>query len=87
MSRAASVRRSSGSDWSLSLSQAGGSAAYLTVVQSRITSVVIMAGMTDNHRMVVPLLGCALLAVWISKLIQPTGIYHGLSANVAGPKS
>lgn len=64
-----------------------GMAAYLTgVVQSPITAVVIMAEMTDNHRMVVPLLGCALLADWVSKQIQPTGIYHGLAASFATSK-
>lgn len=65
-----------------------GMAAYLTgVVQSPITAVVIMAEMTDNHRMVVPLLGCALLADWVSKQIQPTGVYHGLAANFTTAKS
>lgn len=64
-----------------------GMTAYLTgVVQSPITAVVIMAEMTDNHRMVIPLLVCALLADWVSKLIQPSGIYHGLAANYAVPK-
>ena len=59
-----------------------GMAAYLTgVVQSPVTAVVIMAEMTDNHRMVVPLLACAFLADWVSKLIQPHGIYHGLAQN------
>lgn len=60
-----------------------GMAAYLTgVVQSPITAVVIMAEMTDNHRMVMPLLLCALLADWVSKQVQPAGIYHGLASNM-----
>ncbi len=58
-----------------------GMAAYLTgVVQAPITSVVIMAEMTDNNGMVVPLLVCALIADFISKGIQPVSIYHALAA-------
>jgi H+/Cl- antiporter ClcA len=58
-----------------------GMAAYLTgVVQAPITSVVIMAEMTDNNGMVVPLLVCALIADFISKRIQPVSIYHALAA-------
>jgi H+/Cl- antiporter ClcA len=57
-----------------------GMAAYLTgVVQSPITSVVIMAEMTDNHAMVVPLMICALIANEISKRISSVSIYHSLS--------
>jgi H+/Cl- antiporter ClcA len=57
-----------------------GMAAYLTgVVQSPITSVVIMAEMTDNHAMVVPLMICALIANTISKRISPVSLYHSLS--------
>jgi H+/Cl- antiporter ClcA len=63
-----------------------GMAAYLTgVVQSPITSVVIMAEMTDNHAMVVPLLACALIADWVSKRISPHSIYHGLTGSFLDP--
>jgi H+/Cl- antiporter ClcA len=65
-----------------------GMAAYLTgVVQSPITSVVIMAEMTDNHSMVVPLLACSLIADWVSKRISPHSIYHGLTGNFMGEPS
>lgn len=64
-----------------------GMTAYLTgVVQSPITAVVIMAEMTDNHRMVIPLLACALLADWVSKQIQPQGIYHALAGTLLSPQ-
>ncbi|MFT3989021.1 chloride channel protein [Aestuariivirga sp.] len=56
-----------------------GMAAYLTgVLQSPITSTVIMAEMTDNHAMVVPLLACALIADMVSKAIHPRSLYHSL---------
>lgn len=58
-----------------------GMAAYLTgVLQSPITSVVIMAEMTDNHTMVVPLMICALISNTISKQISSVSLYHSLSA-------
>jgi H+/Cl- antiporter ClcA len=64
-----------------------GMAAYLTgVVQSPITSVVIMAEMTDNHAMVVPLLATALIANWMSKEICPKSLYHSLAENFATTK-
>ena len=57
-----------------------GMVAYLTgVVQSPITSVVIMAEMTDSHEMVIPLLACALLAQVVSKLVCPVSVYHALA--------
>lgn len=59
-----------------------GMVAYLAgVVQSPITSVLIMMEMTDNNEMALPLLGCALLANAASKLLCPHGIYHALSEN------
>jgi H+/Cl- antiporter ClcA len=65
-----------------------GMAAYLTgVVQSPITSVVIMAEMTDNHAMVVPLLATALIANWMSKEVCPKSLYHSLAENFATPKA
>ncbi|WP_421693529.1 chloride channel protein [Aestuariivirga sp.] len=57
-----------------------GMAAYLTgVVQSPITSVVIMAEMTGNNRMVLPLLACAIVAQAVSRAVCPTSIYHALA--------
>ncbi|MGC1487186.1 MAG: chloride channel protein, partial [Albidovulum sp.] len=50
------------------------------VLQSPITSVVIMAEMTDNHTMVVPLMICALISNTISKQISSVSLYHSLSA-------
>lgn len=59
-----------------------GMVAYLTsVVQSPITSVLIMMEMTDNNDMALPLLACALLSNAVSKVLCPKGIYHALAEN------
>lgn len=65
-----------------------GMVAYLTgVVQSPITSVLIMMEMTDNNEMALPLLACALLSNAVSKALCPRGIYHALSENFLEKKS
>ena len=59
-----------------------GMVAYLTgVVQSPITSVLIMLEMTGNNEMALPLLACALLSHAVSKFLCPKGIYHALAEN------
>ncbi len=65
-----------------------GMVAYLTgVVQSPITSVLIMMEMTGNNEMALPLLACALLANAVSRAFCPTGIYHALAENFLEKKS
>ena len=59
-----------------------GMVAYLTgVVQSPVTSVLIMLEMTGNNEMALPLLACALLSHAVSKFFCPKGIYHALAEN------
>jgi H+/Cl- antiporter ClcA len=59
-----------------------GMAAYLSaVVQSPITSTVIMAEMTDNHAMVFPLLISAMVGSWISRQMSANSLYHALAEN------
>lgn len=59
-----------------------GMTAYLAaVVQSPITSVVIMAEMTDNHSMVFPLLIAAMIGSWISRRFNERSLYHALAEN------
>ena len=57
-----------------------GMVAYLTgVVQTPITSFVIVSEMTQDHGMVIPLMLTALIADATSKLVCPKGLYHGLA--------
>ncbi|WP_245447061.1 chloride channel protein [Methylobacterium sp. 17Sr1-1] len=57
-----------------------GMVAYLTgVLQAPITSFVIVAEMTENHALVIPLMVAALLADAASKLVCPEGLYHALA--------
>ncbi|MFI4964182.1 MAG: chloride channel protein [Caulobacterales bacterium] len=59
-----------------------GMASYLSgVVQSPLTSAVILMEMTRDPGLVGPLMLAALLARWASGLIQPEPIYHVLSRN------
>jgi H+/Cl- antiporter ClcA len=59
-----------------------GMTSYLSgVVQSPLTSAVILMEMTREPGLVGPLLLAALLARWASGLIQPEPIYHVLSRN------
>lgn len=49
------------------------------VVQAPITAFVIVAEMTDNHSLMVPLMLAALIAQGASRLVCKEGIYHALS--------
>jgi len=49
------------------------------VVQSPLTSFVIVLEMTNDHDMVIPLMATSLLAYGVSKLICPRPLYHSLS--------
>jgi H+/Cl- antiporter ClcA len=53
---------------------------YLTgVLQTPITSFVIVSEMTQDHAMVIPLMVAALIADAISKSVCPEGLYHALA--------
>ena len=55
-------------------------ASYLAgVVQTPITSFVIVSEMTQDHGMVIPLMVAALIADAVSRLVCKDGIYHTLS--------
>ncbi len=54
---------------------------FAGVVQAPITAFVIVEEMTADHGMVVPLMGSALIASTVSKLICPEGVYHILARN------
>jgi H+/Cl- antiporter ClcA len=57
-----------------------GMVSYLTgVVQTPITSFVIVSEMTQNHRMIIPLMLAALIADAVSKSICKDSIYHALA--------
>lgn len=56
------------------------------VVQAPITAFVIVAEMTDNHNLMVPLMLTALIAQGASKLLCKDGVYHAL-AHAFIPKS
>ena len=59
-----------------------GMASYLSgVVQAPITSFVIVNEMTENHGLVIPIMGCAIIANAVSKSVYPHGVYHTLSRN------
>ncbi|MGA9657899.1 MAG: chloride channel protein [Asticcacaulis sp.] len=49
------------------------------VVQSPLTSFVIVLEMTNDHDMVIPLMATSLLAYGVSKLVCPRPLYHALS--------
>jgi H+/Cl- antiporter ClcA len=58
-----------------------GMVSYLTgVVQTPITSFVIVAEMTEDHTMIIPLMLAALIADAVSKSICKDSIYHALAA-------
>lgn len=52
---------------------------FAGVVQAPITAFVIVAEMTNNHAMVIPLMTAALIAYATSRLICREGIYHALA--------
>lgn len=57
-----------------------GMVSYLTgVVQTPITSFVIVSEMTENHTMIIPLMLAALIADAVSKSICKDSIYHALA--------
>lgn len=57
-----------------------GMVSYLTgAVQTPITSFVIVAEMTENHAMIIPLMIAALIADAISKTICRGSLYHSLA--------
>ena len=63
-----------------------GMVSYFTgVVQAPITAVVIVAEMTDDHAMVLPLMVAALIAYGTSRLVCAEGVYHALARNFLGP--
>jgi H+/Cl- antiporter ClcA len=49
------------------------------VVQAPITGFIIVAEMTDDQAMVIPLMATALLATVISRLISREPVYHALA--------
>ena len=51
------------------------------VVQAPITAFVIVAEMTNDHAMVVPLMLTALIGFAVSRLVCHEGVYHALSHN------
>lgn len=55
------------------------------VVQAPITAFVIVAEMTDNHNLVVPLMLAALIAQQASKLVCKEGVYHALARKFTQP--
>lgn len=59
-----------------------GMVGYFTgVVQAPITAFVIVAEMTDNHELLVPLMLTALIAQGASRVVCKEGVYHALSKN------
>ena len=51
------------------------------VVQAPITAFTIVAEMTADHNMIVPLMAASLIATAVSRLICREGVYHTLSRN------
>ena len=57
-----------------------GMVAYFSgVVQAPITAFVIVAEMTNDHALVVPLMLASLIGFFASRLVCPEGVYHALS--------
>jgi len=57
-----------------------GMVAYFAgVVQAPITAFVIVAEMTNDHALVVPLMLAALIGHAVSRLVCPEGVYHALA--------
>lgn len=55
-------------------------AAYLAgVTRAPVTSFIIMMEMTDSHHMLLPLMTATLIASGVSKLVNPTQLYHALA--------
>lgn len=65
-----------------------GMVGYFTgVVQAPITAFVIVAEMTDNHDLLVPLMLTALIAQGASRLVCKEGVYHALARNFIPAKA
>ncbi len=65
-----------------------GMASYLAgVVQTPITSFVIVSEMTQDHAMVIPLMVAALIADAVSRLVCKDGLYHTLAHSFLPPGS
>lgn len=63
-----------------------GMVAYLTgVMQAPITAFVIVAELTDNHGMLLPLMATAVIAEATARQICREGIYHELARGFRGP--
>ncbi len=59
-----------------------GMVSYFTgVLQAPITAVVIVAEMTGDHAMVLPLMVAAIIAYGASRLVCAEGVYHALARN------
>ncbi len=59
-----------------------GMVAYFSgVVQAPITAFVIVAEMTNDHALIVPLMLTSLLGFAVSRLVCPEGVYHALAHN------
>jgi len=52
---------------------------FTGAVQAPITGFVIVAEMTGDQAMIIPLMATALVATGISKLITPDPLYHALA--------
>jgi H+/Cl- antiporter ClcA len=54
--------------------------AYFTgVVRSPITAVVVVVEMTNDHAMLLPLMGTALVAEWVSRHVCAEPLYKALA--------
>jgi H+/Cl- antiporter ClcA len=58
---------------------------FAGVVQAPITAFVIVAEMTSDHAMLVPLMAAAFIAHACSRLVCEEGVYHALSAGYRTP--
>lgn len=59
-----------------------GMASYMTgVLQAPITAVVIVSELTQDHKMILPLMVAAIVAQATSRLITKEGLYHALARN------
>ena len=57
------------------------------VVQAPITAFVIVAEMTNDHALVVPLMLTSLIGFAVSRLVCPEGVYHALAHNFIAAES
>ena len=65
-----------------------GMVAYFAgVVQAPITAFVIVAEMTNDHALVIPLMLASVIGFAASKLVCPEGVYHALAHNFVAAES